>query len=128
MVAFLLFTSYTGRAQFNLEVEITGFRNDKGTLMIQLFNEKKEVVASEKKVISKKECIVTFPQLKPGKYAVRYFHDENQSEKLETNLFGKPVEGYGFSNNVTGKFGPPPFEKWLFYLGSDLKIQLKPLY
>ncbi len=26
-------------------------------------------------------------------------HDENDNGKLDTNLVGMPVEGYGFSNN-----------------------------
>ena len=47
---------------------------------------------------------------------------------METNIFGKPTEGYGFSNNVTGKFGPPPFEKWLFEMKDDKTIILKPTY
>jgi len=46
---------------------------------------------------------------------------------METNMFGKPTEGYGFSNNVTGRFGPPPFEKWLFDLNQDKTIVLKPV-
>jgi len=57
---------------------------------------------------------VSFNNLTPGKYAVRYYHDENMNGNMETNLVGKPTEGYGFSNNIIGKFGPPPFEKWLF--------------
>jgi len=44
------------------------------------------------------------------------------------NIIGKPTEGYGFSNNVTGKFGLPPFESWLFELASDKKIILKTVY
>jgi len=48
--------------------------------------------------------------------------------KMEKNLVGKPTEGYGFSNNVTGKFGPPAFEKWLFEITGDKKIILKPTY
>jgi len=47
---------------------------------------------------------------------------------METNLVGKPTEGYGFSNNVIGKFGPPQYEKWLFEINSDIKITLKPTY
>ena len=43
-------------------------------------------------------------------------------------LFGKPTEGYGFSNNVIGTFGAPPFEKWLFEINGDKKIILKPTY
>ena len=47
---------------------------------------------------------------------------------METNLLVKPTEGYGFSNNVIGKFGPPPFEKWLFEVNENKKIVLKPTY
>src|ERR1035437_1970388 len=45
---------------------------------------------------------------------------------MDTNLVGKPTEGYGFSNNITGKFGPPPFKKWLFEISGNKKIVLKP--
>ena len=31
-------------------------------------------------------------------------------------------------NLRSGKFGPPPFEKWLFDLKGNNKIMLKPLY
>jgi uncharacterized protein (DUF2141 family) len=48
--------------------------------------------------------------------------------KMDTNLVGKPTEGYGFSNNVIGKVGPPAFEKWLFEITGDKKIILKPTY
>jgi uncharacterized protein (DUF2141 family) len=53
---------------------------------------------------------VTFNNLEAGEYAIRYFHDENDNGKLEQNLFGMPVEGYGFSNNAKANFGPAAFE------------------
>lgn len=115
-------------SQSRLDIEITEFRNDKGELMLQLFNENQKVIAHEKVFIKDKKCSVSFQELKSGKYGVNFFHDENLSGKLETNLVGKPVEGYGFSNNVTGKFGPPPFEKWLFEINADKKIVMKPTY
>lgn len=96
--------------------------------MLQLFDENEKVLTQEKKEITDNKCIITIKNLKPGKYAVRYYHDKNMNGKLETNLVGKPAEGYGFSNNVIGKFGPPPFEKWLFEISGDKKIELKPTY
>ena len=96
--------------------------------MLQLFNEKEKVITQEISSINDKKCEFTFKNLKPGKYAVRYYHDENLNKVMDTNLLGKPTEGYGFSNNVIGKFGPPPFEKWLFDLAGDKKIALKPTY
>jgi len=41
----------------------------------------------------------TFKDLKPGAYAVLITHDENGNGKLDTNVMGMPLEGYGFSNN-----------------------------
>ena len=96
--------------------------------MLQLFDSTEKVLSEDKNQIMDNICTFTIADLKPGKYAVRYYHDENMNEKLETNLVGKPTEGYGFSNNVTGKFGPPPFEKWLFEIKTDTKINLKPTY
>ena len=29
---------------------------------------------------------------------------------VDTNLVGMPTEGYGFSNDAAGSFGPPAFE------------------
>ncbi|MFN7603100.1 MAG: DUF2141 domain-containing protein [Bacteroidota bacterium] len=40
---------------------------------------------------------------------------------------GIPKEGYGFSNNVMGSFGPPSFEKAKFKL-TDGVIQIKLRY
>jgi uncharacterized protein (DUF2141 family) len=96
--------------------------------MLQLFDEHEKVLTYDQKPIQENKCIFSIPDLKPGKYAVRYYHDENMNGTMETNLVGKPTEGYGFSNNVTGKFGPPPFEKWLFEINNDKKIVLKPSY
>jgi uncharacterized protein (DUF2141 family) len=79
-------------------------------------------------VIKDKKCVFFLKNLNPGKYAIRYFHDENLNSLMEMNMLGKPTEGYGFSNNVTGKFGPPPFEKWLFDLNENKILLLKPVY
>ena len=45
------------------------------------------------------EATFSFKDLKPGQYAVMITHDENGNGKLDTNVIGMPLEGYGFSNN-----------------------------
>jgi uncharacterized protein (DUF2141 family) len=115
-------------SQCRLDIEITELKNNKGVVMLQLFDENQKVIGQEKKAIENNKSSVAFRNIKPGKYGLRFFHDGNLSGILETNLFGKPVEGYGFSNNVTGKFGPPPFEKWLFEIREDKRITLKTVY
>jgi uncharacterized protein (DUF2141 family) len=115
-------------SQIKLEIEIQEIRNNKGKIMLQLFDENEKVLTQEMGQIEGNKCTFSLSDLKPGKYAVRYYHDENMNGKMETNMVGKPTEGYGFSNNVIGKFGPPPFAKWLFKIKEDKKIILKPTY
>jgi uncharacterized protein (DUF2141 family) len=115
-------------SQFTLTIEIAEIRNDKGTIMLELFDKNENVIKQEMGVIKGNFCLFSISDLNPGKYAVRFYHDENQNGKMETNSFGKPTEGYGFSNNVAGKSGVPDFEKWLFEINSDIKINLKPVY
>lgn len=45
------------------------------------------------------DATFSFKDLKPGEYAVMITHDENDNGKMDTNVMGMPLEGYGFSNN-----------------------------
>jgi len=124
----LIFISNCSFSQFSLDIEILELRNNNGDIMLQLFDSTQKVLTQEKCTIKDNKSSFLVPNLSRGKYAVRYYHNENMNGKMETNLVGKPTEGYGFSNNVIGKFGPPPFEKWLFEVTGDKKIVLKPTY
>ena len=96
--------------------------------MLQVFDENEKVLFQEMSDIKEKSCHFIFKNLTAGKYAVRFYHDENLNQVMETNNFGKPTEGFGFSNNVKGTFGMPPFEKWLFTLNEDIMIVLETVY
>jgi uncharacterized protein (DUF2141 family) len=124
----LILIPISGFSQYNLKIEISGIKNNTGKIMLQLMGPDQKVLAQIMSEIKDKKCDISIYNLKPGKYAIRYFHDENLNGIMETNIFGKPTEGYGFSNNAKGMFGPPPFEKWLFELKNDTKISLKPTY
>jgi uncharacterized protein (DUF2141 family) len=115
-------------SQYNLEIEILEVKNNKGNIMLQLFDENHNLVSQEKGFIKDNKSIIKINNLAPGKYAVRYFHDENLNGILETNRIGKPTEGYGFSNDAYGTFGPKSFDKWLFEIKEDRKIALKTKY
>lgn len=64
---------------------------------------------------------VTFGDLPDGIYAVALFEDGNGNGKLDKNLLGIPLEGYGFSNNATS----PGFENAKFPIHGDTKITIK---
>jgi len=124
---FIVISSYS-YSQFTLKIEITDLRNNTGKVMLQVFNEKEKVINEEMSDIIENSCVFIIKNLKPGKYAVRYYHDENLNQVMETNMVGKPTEGYGFSNNVTSRFSMPPFEKWIVSLNHDTTIVLKTVY
>jgi len=115
-------------SQFTLKIEITDLKNNTGKVMLQVFDENEKALFQEMNDIKDKSCHFVIKNLMTGKYAVRFYHDENLNQAMETNNIGKPTEGYGFSNNVTGTFGMPPFEKWLFSLREDKTIVLKTVY
>ena len=124
----LLLIARFATGQCTLRIEITGIRNNKGEILLQLFNENQKVIGQQKGVIEESKCKVMFSNLKSGQYAFRYFHDENLSGIVETNGLGIPKEGYGFSNNASGLFGPRPFKEWLFDIKEDKKIVVKIRY
>jgi len=116
------------RSQHTLDIEIINLRNETGLIMLQLFDENHNLVQEEKGIINDERSYITIKNLKPAKYAIRYFHDENMNGILETNKTGKPVEGYGFSNDAYGAFGPKPFKEWLFEINNDKRILLRTKY
>jgi uncharacterized protein (DUF2141 family) len=65
-----------------------------------------------------------FADIAPGDYALAILHDENGNGKVDTNFIGIPKEGVGFSNNATGKMGPPSFDAVRFHVGSGGNAQM----
>jgi len=61
---------------------------------------------------------VTVTNVPPGTYAAQAFHDENDNERIDRNIFGIPTEGIGFSNNARMFFGPPRFDAAAFGVGA----------
>lgn len=59
-------------------------------------------------------------------HGVAVFQDLNGDGKLTKNVFGIPVEPYGFSNNARSQFGPPPFSEVAFIVsGESLSIEIR---
>jgi uncharacterized protein (DUF2141 family) len=51
-------------------------------------------------------------------------HDSNENGKLDSNFFGVPKEGFGFSNDAMGSCGPPSFAKARVNLSADKMISI----
>jgi uncharacterized protein (DUF2141 family) len=110
----------TERAQ--LTVRVTELSNDKGRVAVALFAsadgfpKQERAVSGRLAKINQKRASVTFRDLRPGVYAIAVLHDENENSKMDFNFLGMPLEGYGFSNDASGTFGPPSFEDAAFRL------------
>jgi len=57
---------------------------------------------------------ISVADLPEGRYAIKAFHDVNESGSMDFNWVGMPKEPYGFSNNAMGAMGPPKFEQAAF--------------
>jgi uncharacterized protein (DUF2141 family) len=65
------------------------------------------------------EVTFTIEGVPRGRYAVSVYHDENGNDAMETDVIGRPSEGYGFSNDSRGRFGPPGFDDAAFDVVND---------
>jgi uncharacterized protein (DUF2141 family) len=115
-------------AQSSLTVEIVDFESNKGFVIIDLMDKNEKTVIDTICAIADNKCTIILRDLKNQQYAIRYFHDENENEELDTNILGIPKEGFGFSNDAIGKFGPKDFIEWLFEVSGDTKIRMKTKY
>lgn len=109
---------------YSLKVELIGLESDSGKIMFQLFNSDQKVIKEQYVKIKNKKAELVIENLEKGQYAVRVYHDENNNDKLDYNFFGAPDEGYGYSNNAKGQWGPPKFEDQLFAINKNTTIQI----
>mgnify|MGYP001827782313 FL=1 len=56
--------------------------------------------------------------LPPGEYALLVYHDENDSNSIDKNFIGIPIEYIGFSNRYAPK-APPSFSRAAFVITAD---------
>ena len=115
-------------AQSILTIKITELRNDNGLISLELLDENNEIVKKVEENIKDGKCLILIDSLMKGKYAIRFIHDENSNGEMDTNWLGLPKEGYGFSNDAYGFFGPKDFEEWLFDLNESMEIVFKTKY
>ena len=115
-----------------VQLSIIGLDNDIGDVKAGLFDSAESFDGKSKKKfagaiikIENKKAQYVFSNVPYGDYAIKFFHDEDGDDNVDTNFLGIPTEDYGFSNNAKGLFGPPSFEKAKFVVSSDtVKVQI----
>ncbi|MBD2510305.1 MULTISPECIES: DUF2141 domain-containing protein [unclassified Nostoc] len=129
--------SLSAKANFNgkLTLEIDGLKNKEGQVCTSIFASS-EGFPSDRDRGLQKQCTkitdtplsITFENLKAGNYAVAVFHDQNNDRILNSNVFGIPKEGFGFSRNPEIRTGAPKFGEAAFLVAgpnTNIQIQLK---
>lgn len=114
----------------DLTVNIENLNPLEGTVSVALYDSESDwsddgmVFATEKKSVNRKSMSVVFRDLPKGTYAIRLMHDRNSNGKFDTNIFGIPKDGWGFSNNPK-KTGEADWHDAVFEtIGEDLVLTI----
>jgi len=111
-----------------LRVRIDNVTKPGATVYLALYDNAGDFAASRQGIAGQflradgGEAAATFLDVKPGRYAIAVFCDENGNGKLDTNLLGVPIERVGFSQDAQGAFGPPSFDAAAFDVADDVAI------
>ncbi len=123
-----LFTASFAFAQSNVEVVIKKIKGTAGSLRVALFNSEEQFLKTPYKgeivKISGETVTVVFKNVPAGTYGASVIHDENENEKMDTGMMGIPKEGFGFSNDAMGMFGPPKFKEASFVLPATKSVSV----
>jgi uncharacterized protein (DUF2141 family) len=124
---FILFFSSVVFAQEKISLKVLpgGFSNKNGVVNVVVFKKENFLQYSEfncSKPIS--ENVVCEFQLPKGNYAVAVFHDEDKNFILNKNLFGIPVEAFGFSDGLKTMFRKPKYHEISFDLSEQKTISI----
>ena len=134
MSIFVFFISMAYAQTGTINVEISGVEDPKGLMSIGLYSKEKGFPDDGKEYkgtdveVTGQTVVHTFNDVPFGTYAIAIFHDTNSNGKLDKNFLGIPKEGYAFSNNVFGTFGPPDFKDTSFEFAGSKMIRIEMRY
>ena len=117
-------------APIELRVNVSGAKANVGQAILSVFASRNDylktpLIERQAAIDQNGEAVFGIALGEPGTYAVSVIYDEDNSGDLKTGLFGIPKEPVGFSNNVTSRFGPPPFAKTSFEIEADKTIDIE---
>jgi uncharacterized protein (DUF2141 family) len=128
-------TAASAQSSGKLNVSVAGVRSDNGSVRCGLyssangFREPGREMRGAVAPIKNGQATCVFNGIPAGTYAIAVFHAERNETQMETGLFGKPKQGYGFSNNPSSTFGPPGFASAaIAYKGGALNLPVQLSY
>jgi len=112
----------------SLVINISGMKNTNGKLNVALYNtassfNNPSLVYKELFLnVSSESMQINIDSLPLGTYAFGIFHDENDNQILDQNFLNIPKEGFAFSNNSMGSFGPPTYNQAKFEIPKNSTV------
>lgn len=134
VISLTFFVSIAYAQTGTITVEISEIKGTEGQISIGLYTSEEGFPETEKSYngmnvrVTGEKAVASFQDVPAGTYAIAVFHDTNSNNKLDKNFLGLSKEGYAFSNNVFGTFGPPDFEDASFELDGNKTIKIKMRY
>ncbi len=110
-------TSTNADTLSKLVINLSGMQNLNGKINVALYNSESSFnnpnQAYRELFLTPTATSMTIEidSLPAGTYAFGIFHDENNNQQIDQNWLNIPTEGFAFSNNVMGSFGPPSFNQ-----------------
>jgi uncharacterized protein (DUF2141 family) len=124
---------YTRQNKYELLVIVDGIEKISGKIEIALYNDAERFPKDNGEYASRSvpvesdtiKCVFYVPA---GEYAIALYHDENNNDRFDKNIFGIPKEGFAFSNNVKPFVSAPSFRACKFIVPRDNKIEITLLH
>lgn len=126
----MLGLSGLSRAQVSVALDVSGFDNNKGDLLLAVFNDPSQFPYDPfmefkwpKDTLNGERMILEISLPITGKYAFSVLDDENSSGDIDKNFIGFPTERFGFSNDARpGWFKPPSYESCIFEIKEEMNV------
>lgn len=121
-------------AQALLTIKVTDLRNHKGDLIFGVFKSADGFPTQKEKSVNWQvkaadaDTVTFTAKLPPGEYSASVLHDENRNGKMDFGAFGRPLEGYGVTNNPKPRLRKAKFKEALFKLppqGATMTISIQ---
>ena len=115
-----------------LTIQVENVNQDGGNIGVLVFNSTRgwpeDRFAALKDIVVPAHpgtVTVLVPGLPPGDYAVALVHDVNRNHKVDKNIFGKPKEQWGMSNNPHATLHAPSFDTARIHVQKDMEIHVR---
>jgi len=123
-----------GGGAVKLTVDTSSLRAAQGEVAVTVYPDNSERFLAPHGKLLRARVTATLPVtracfwLPPGVYAVAVYHDQNGDHGFDRDALGRPVEGFGFSNDAPTKFNVPKFEAVRFRLpagGKTISLHMR---